>query len=308
MIRCSGLSKNYEDHLALDTLDLDVEAGDAFGFIGPNGAGKTTTIRILATLLEPTEGEAEVGGFDVVREPDEVRRLLGYMPDKFGVYDGMRVWEYLDFYAAAYRTPREARSKLIDDVLELTDLGPKRDAFVEALSTGMRQRLCLSKTLLHDPKVLILDEPASGLDPRARIELKELLRELTRMGKTLFVSSHILPELSDFCNKVGILEKGNLVASGSVEAILEQLGGARSMRVKVLREVEKAAELLTGIEGVVEVRKEGELLKFDFSGDLEGLAELAQHLVESGHGLVEFHEEKTNLEKIFLQVTRGEVA
>ncbi|MGE0489581.1 MAG: ABC transporter ATP-binding protein [Vulcanimicrobiota bacterium] len=307
MIICKGLSKTYDDHQALENLDLFVEAGDAYGFIGPNGAGKTTTIRILATLLEPTEGTAEVGGYSVDTHPDDVRRLLGYMPDKFGVYDGMRVWEYLDFYAAAYRIPRPDRAKLLADVLELTDLGHKREAFVESLSAGMRQRLCLSKTLLHDPQVLILDEPASGLDPRARIELKELLRELTRMGKTLFVSSHILPELSDFCNKVGILESGQLVASGEVEAILGQLGGARALSIKVLRELEKAAQTIESVAQTENVRIEKNQILLDFHGDLEAMADLSALLVEANHGLIEFHEEKTNLEKIFLQVTRGQV-
>src|ERR1017187_8521416 len=198
VIECRNLTKVYGNHVALNNLNLKLSPGDAFGFIGPNGAGKTTTIRILATLLEPTRGEAFVGGYSVLQEPDEVRRILGYMPDQFGIYDGMRASEYLDFFAAAYRVPKVKRQGLIKDVLEITDLTQKRDSFVESLSTGMKQRLCLAKTLLHDPQVLLLDEPASGLDPRARIELKELIRELSRMGKTLCVSSHILPELADF--------------------------------------------------------------------------------------------------------------
>ncbi len=312
MIECHGLSKTYGSHKALHDLNLRLESGDAFGFIGPNGAGKTTTIRILSTLLDPTEGDALVGGFSVVREPDEVRRVLGYMPDHFGIYDGMRAWEYLDFFAAAYRVPRSQRKKLIGDVLELTDLQHKKDAFVEALSTGMRQRLCLAKTLLHDPSVLVLDEPASGLDPRARIELKELIRELTRMGKTLFVSSHILPELADFCTKVGILECGRLLASGSVEEILGEGARARRVRVRVLGDAEAAGAWLQAREGVAELAHEpGEKVhsfRFALTGDLEQLADLFEGLSQTGLRPIEFAEEKTDLEQVFLQVTTGAVA
>ncbi|MBI3928317.1 MAG: ABC transporter ATP-binding protein [Armatimonadetes bacterium] len=307
-MECVGLGKSYGEQTALNDLNLSIQPGDAFGFIGPNGAGKTTTIRILATLAEPSAGDARVGGYSVREEPDEVRRLLGYMPDSFGVYDGMRVWEYLDFYAAAYRVPRVKRAALIDDVLALTDLTVKKDAFVEGLSTGMKQRLCLSKTLLHDPQVLLLDEPASGLDPRARIELKELLRELTRMGKTLFVSSHILPELSDFCNKVGILEAGRLLACGEVEQILSQLSSRRHLAVKVLRQMESARKLIESFPGAGEVREYRGALRFEFDGELEDMALLSERLVADGHGLVGFHEEKSDLEQIFLKVTKGTVA
>ncbi|MEW6277857.1 MAG: ABC transporter ATP-binding protein [Candidatus Eremiobacterota bacterium] len=308
MIDCRALSKFYGHHKALYNLCLKVDQGDAFGFIGPNGAGKTTTIRILATLHEPTEGEAYVGGYSVTEEPDEVRRILGYMPDHFGVYDGMRVWEYLEFFAAAYRVERNRRRKLVDDVLELTDLGKRRDSFIETLSTGLKQRVCLAKTLLHDPAVLILDEPASGLDPRARIELKELLRELTRMGKTLFVSSHILPELADFCNHVGILENGRLLVSGEVNEIQESLGRGRKMRVRVLRDAEAAAKIVEESPETLEVELEQNLIRFEFRGPLEQLAELTERLVERKVGLVEFAEEKTNLEDIFLKVTGAEGA
>lgn len=304
MIECRGLTKDYGTQLALSNLCLKVEAGDAFGFIGPNGAGKTTTIKILATLQEPTEGEAFVGGYSVIEQPDEVRRVLGYMPDQFGVYDGMRVWEYLEFFAAAYRVERPRRRKLVDDVLELTDLGKRRDSFIETLSTGLKQRVCLAKTLLHDPAVLILDEPASGLDPRARIELKELLRELTRMGKTLFISSHILPELADFCNKVGILEKGKLLVSGDVHEIQAGLGRGRMMRVRVLRDQEAALKLVDEFNASHRAElADGEIL-FEYVGELEKLAELSEQLVR--FGLVEFAEEKTDLEDLFLSVTGGE--
>jgi ABC-2 type transport system ATP-binding protein len=310
VIVCRHLSKSYGTFSALENLNLQIDKGDTFGFIGPNGAGKTTTIRILSTLLEPSDGEATVAGYSVVERPDEIRRVLGYMPDKFGVYDGMKVWEYLDFFAGAFRLPRTSRPQLINDVLELTDLGHKRDFFVEALSTGMRQRLCLAKTLLHDPQVLILDEPASGLDPRARIEMRELLKELTRMGKTIMISSHILPELSDFCNRVGILEAGKLLAAGKVDDIMGSLQSERRITVRLLRNAEQAAEWLQNEEtvaGLDLVAGSPAKLKFGFSGDLDAMAELSQRLATAEYGLVGFEEQKTDLEDLFLRVTKGEV-
>jgi ABC-2 type transport system ATP-binding protein len=308
LIECRGLSKSYGDFVALEDLNLQIDRGDTFGFIGPNGAGKTTTMRILSTLLEPTSGEAKVGGISVVENPDEIRKLLGYMPDKFGVYDGMKVWEYLDFFAGAYRLPSEARPQAVADVLELTELSQKREFFVEALSTGMRQRLCLAKTLLHDPQVLILDEPASGLDPRARIEMRELLRELTRMGKTIMISSHILPELADFCNMIGVLEAGKLITAGRVDDIMATLQSDRQISVSLLRNGEKAAELLEGDEHVSDLEHDGEnpnRLSFAFAGDLEALAVVAHKLAAPEFGLVGFEEEKTDLEDLFLRVTEG---
>src|SRR6266851_2215071 len=246
MIEIKHLRKEYKDkpEPAVKDLCLELEQGDIFGFIGPNGAGKTTTIKMLATLLTPTAGTAYVNGIDVVRQPELVRAVVGYMPDFFGVYDDIKVWEYLDFFAAAYRIPKDKRPQIIDDVLTLTDLNVKKDSYVESLSRGMKQRLCLAKTLVHDPKVLLLDEPASGLDPRARIEIKELLKELKNMGKTIIISSHILPELADFCNKIGIIEQGELVVSGEVQAIMQQLSGAHVYELKVAEDLDGAAELL----------------------------------------------------------------
>src|SRR6266849_2247593 len=225
VIQIRHLRKEYKDLVAVKDLNLELEQGDIFGFIGPNGAGKTTTIKMLATLLIPTAGSAFVNGIDVVRHPEQIRSIVGYMPDFFGVYDDIKVWEYLDFFAAAYRIPRDKRPHIIDDVLVLTDLTVKKYAYVESLSRGMKQRLCLAKTLVHDPKVMLLDEPASGLDPRARIEIRELLKELKAMGKTIIVSSHILPELADFCNKIGIIEKGEMIISGDVNEIVRQMAG-----------------------------------------------------------------------------------
>jgi ABC-2 type transport system ATP-binding protein len=308
MIECLGLTKAYGDFVALEALDLSIERGDTFGFIGPNGAGKTTTMRILSTLLEPTGGVAKVGGISVVEYPDEIRKLLGYMPDKFGVYDGMKVWEYLDFFAGAYRLPKEARVQAINDVLELTELGQKRDFFVEALSAGMRQRLCLAKTLLHDPQVLILDEPASGLDPRARIEMRELLRELTRMGKTIMISSHILPELADFCNRIGVLEAGRLITAGRVDDIMATLQSDRRITVRLLRNGERATEVLEADENVSDLETKTDSpvnITFAFAGELEALAELAHKLADPEFGLIGFEEQKTDLEDLFLRVTEG---
>jgi len=293
--------------MAIENIDLVVEKGDTFGFIGPNGAGKTTTMQILSTLLEPTSGEAKVGGYSVVEYPDEIRKLLGYMPDQFGVYDGMKVWEYLDFFAGAYRLPKSARAQSVSDVLELTELSQKREFFVEALSTGMRQRLCLAKTLLHDPQVLILDEPASGLDPRARIEMRELLKELTRMGKTIMISSHILPELADFCNRIGVIEAGKLITAGRVDDIMDSLQAGRRITVKLLKNTTQAAEWLQDQQHVsgIDFEEGRSTIAFEFSGELEELALLSQHLAEPNYGLIGFEEEKTDLEDIFLKVTEG---
>ncbi len=310
MIECRGLTKSYAGVSALQGLDLKLEPGDAFGFIGPNGAGKTTTIRILATLQEPTGGEAWICGHSVLTEADKVRQVLGYMPDQFGLYEGLRCWEYLEFYAAAYQVEEKRWPALIDEVLELTDLSGKRDSYVETLSTGMRQRLCLAKTLLHDPQVLLLDEPASGLDPRARIELKLLLKELSRMGKTLLVSSHILPELADFCTKVGILEHGRMLACGPVQSILDQLSGPRyRLRLKLLRPGPQ-------LEGLLETRLAPRDLQMEDEGvvtlstdaDLETQAECLEQLVRDGFRPVEFAQLQTDLEQVFLEVTQGSLS
>ena len=226
MIEVRGLTKIYDGLRAVQNLNFNVSAGDIFGFIGPNGAGKTTTIRILATLILPSAGEAWICGQDVVKRPEAVREVMGYMPDHWGVYPDLRVREYLEFFAASYGIPRRERARAVDGVMELTDLGGLSDRLAGALSKGMRQRLCLAKTLIHDPQLLILDEPADGLDPRARIELRELLRELARMGKTVLISSHILTELSDLVTSVGIVERGELLMSGPVDEIVARLAGA----------------------------------------------------------------------------------
>ncbi|HOJ22278.1 MAG TPA: ABC transporter ATP-binding protein, partial [Armatimonadota bacterium] len=274
------------------------------------GAGKTTTIKMLATLLRPTSGTATIAGFDIVREPEAVRAVIGYMPDFFGVYDDIKVWEYLDFFAAAYKIPTERRHHVVQDVLELTDLTGKRDAYVEELSRGMKQRLCLAKTLVHDPKVLLLDEPASGLDPRARIEIKELLKELKSMGKTILISSHILPELADFCNKIGIIEKGKLVISGGVQEIMRQVRGGRVLLVRVLDEPDRAIELLETMEGILSasVDEVHSAIRIEFAGDETAQHALLRRLIENGVRVQSFDEVQTDLEEIFMKVTRGIVS
>src|SRR5688500_7567665 len=243
---------------------------------------------MLATLLRPTSGRAFIDGVDVTREPEKVRGIIGYMPDNFGVYDDIKVWEYLDFFAAAYKIPRDKRPRIIDDVLELTDLTVKKDSYVEELSRGMKQRLCLAKTLVHDPQVLLLDEPASGLDPRARIEIKELLKELKSMGKTIIISSHILPELSDFCNKIGIIEQGELVVSGDVQAIMQQVSGGWVYELRVADDAEGAAAMLESRPDVRAVKAVDGVLKIDYTADPGEVYQLLRDLLVSGFKVLSF--------------------
>lgn len=307
MLEVQHLRKEYRNLTAVKDLSFRLEQGDIFGFIGPNGAGKTTTIKILATLLRPTAGRAIIDGIDVARFPEAVRAIIGYMPDFFGVYDDIKVWEYLDFFAAAYKIPRAKRAGIIDDVLELTDLTVKKEAYVEELSRGMKQRLCLAKTLIHDPKVLLLDEPASGLDPRARIEIKELLKELKSMGKTIIISSHILPELADFCNKIGIIEQGELVVSGDVQAIMQQVTGGHVYELKVVEDLEGAAAMLEARPDVRAARPVDGALKIDYAGDPAEVYQLLRDLLVAGFKVQSFSEQETDLEDIFMKVTRGAV-
>ena len=307
MVEVRHLRKEYDKTVAVKDLNLTLEQGDIFGFIGPNGAGKTTTIKILATLLQPTRGSACIDGIDIREHPDAVRAVIGYMPDFFGVYDDMRVWEYLDFFAAAYKISPERRPRLVNDVLELTDLLSKRDSFVEELSRGMKQRLCLAKTLVHDPKVLLLDEPASGLDPRARIEIKELLRELKSMGKTILISSHILPELADFCTKVGIIEQGQLVVCGAVEDIMREVMGGKTLVVKLFEGHEEAVRILSAQPGVRMASVIDGTIQVETDSDTDN-ATLARALFAQGLNVQSFSEQAADLEDIFLKVTRGAVA
>lgn len=311
IVEIKGLTKQYDSVTALKDLNLTVEEGEVFGFIGPNGAGKTTTMRILTTLLKPTSGHAYIAGYSVIDEPQAVRRIIGYMPDFFGVYDDMKVWEYLDFFAACYDVPLQQRRGMIDDLLALVDLGHKRNEYVESLSRGMKQRLCLARTLAHDPRILILDEPASGLDPRARIEMRELLRELKNMGKTIFFSSHILSEVADICTSIGIMEAGEMVAYGNLEDMRRQLQVHRLIQVRVLgdpaalKALLLADELVQKIMDGTEVELTPDVVRFDFLGDDQQLSELLQKLIANGIQVISFSEEVGDLEDVFMLVTKG---
>ena len=308
MLEVKSLRKEFGNLVAVKDVSFQLAPGDVFGFIGPNGAGKTTTIKMLATLLEPTAGTATLNGIDIVRYPEEVRPLLGYMPDFFGLYEGITVTEYLEFFAAAYRIPRSQRAQIIQNVLELTDLTVKKDAYVETLSRGMQQRLCLAKSLVHDPLLLLLDEPASGLDPRARIEIKELIRELGAMGKIVLVSSHILPELADFCNKIGIIEKGELLVWGPVDEIIAQLQPARVLQIRVLDDPEPLANYLEDTPHITHLALQNGYVEVHFTGGLEEQAELLAKLIRDGFRVVSLTESSLDLEDVFMQITRGEVS
>ena len=305
MIKTEGLTKVYGTLHAVHNLTLELSEGDLFGYIGPNGSGKTTTMRILATLLQPTWGEASVGGYSIYTHPKEIRRIIGYMPDFFGVYDDMKVIEYLEFFAAAYRIQGPARRKVCDDVLGLVDLGYKRDAFVTSLSRGMTQRLGLARVLLHDPKVLILDEPASGLDPRARIEIRGLLKELRKLGKTIMVSSHILPELADICNKVGMIECGVMKEFGTVADLMKRVRPRTILLVGVAGNAEPAARLLEQSKLVDGVELRDGHIRLTLAEGASDYSELSTVLVQAGHKLTLFKEEEINLETAFMALTKG---
>ena len=307
LVTARGLVKRYDGTLALGGLDLDIGAGEIFGLVGPNGAGKTTTLRILATLLVPTAGDAEIAGASVRRNPDAVRRVLGYMPDTFGVYDDMKVWEYLDFFGRCHGLPADRRRRMIGDLLELVDLGSKRDSYVATLSRGMQQRLCLAHALVHDPSVLVLDEPASGLDPRARVELRELLRELRTLGKTILISSHILPELEELCTSLAIIDGGRVLAQGSLAEIEARLRIGSVLRVRVLGDADDVVAARAHLAGdpavaAAEVVGEG-LVEVGFTGDDEGAARLLAGAVAAGVRVVSFARAASDLEELFLQVT-----
>lgn len=308
MIETRDLTKMYGELYALNRLNLKLDQGDVYGFIGPNGAGKTTTMRILATLLNPSWGEATVCGYSIYNSSREIRKLIGYMPDFFGVYDDMKVSEYLEFFAAAYRIQGIDRKRKCDEVLELVDLGYKRDALVTSLSRGMTQRLGLARVLLHDPMVLLLDEPASGLDPRARIDMRALLKRLRSMGKTILVSSHILPELADICNKIGIIERGQLLFDGDVETAIRQVRQNTVIHVGVeTNKLPEAAKLLKKMDGVfsIEERESVDYLRVTLAQNLKDGSFIADALVHAGFKLKTLHEEDVNLEDVFMGITKG---
>ena len=316
MIKTEDLTKQYGKLFALKNLTLELNEGDLFGFIGPNGSGKTTTMKMLATLLQPTYGEAYVCGLSIYTKPKEIRRLIGFMPDFFGVYDDMKVIEYLEFFAAAYRVRGEARRKICNEVLELVDLGYKREALVTSLSRGMTQRLGLARVLLHDPQVLLLDEPASGLDPRARIEIRELLKRLGGRGKTIMVSSHILPELADVCNKVGIIERGELLVDARVEDVMKRVRDQVVVLVELAepkdenfgKKIDECAKFLTDdaiVESVEKTKNDALRVLIEKGKGLDDYSALLTRLIERGFRIRSFREEEVNLETAFMTLTRG---
>ena len=305
VIKTVDLTKKYGDSFAIQAIELDLEPGDLFGFIGPNGAGKTTTMRILATLLNPTWGEAYVCGNSIYTKPKESRRLVGYMPDFFGVYDDMKVIEYLEFFAAAYRIRGPQRRKVCDEKLELVDLDFKRDAYANTLSRGQTQRLGLARVLLHDPQVLLLDEPLSGLDPRARIEMRSVLRRLGQQGKTIMVSSHILPELADICNKVGIIDRGVMSVNATVADVMKQVRQRIVLHIEVTGDQNAAGKLLEQHDAVDGVELNKGLLVVSLKPEVSDYADLSPLLIQAGHKIKLFREEEFNLESAFMALTKG---
>jgi ABC-2 type transport system ATP-binding protein len=311
IVETRRLVKRYDDQVAVAGIDLVIGPGEIYGLVGPNGAGKTTTMKILATLLAPTAGEAFVTGIPVVADPTEVRRRIGYMPDFYGVYDDLRVWEYLDFFARCYDVPARRRGPMIGELLEIVGLVDKRDAYVESLSRGMRQRLCLAHTLVHDPALLILDEPASGLDPRARVEMREILRELRGMGKTILVSSHILPELGEMCTRIAIIDHGRVLRAGTIEEIERSLHAVAQLQIDLLGDAgaRDAAMAWIGtdprVTSVLPLDGTDSVCRIEvhFDGPPEAQAELLRRMIEAGYHVVGFSQATSDLEEIFLKVT-----
>ncbi len=307
-IETINLSRKFEKLTAVNSLNLQVPTGSLFGLIGPNGAGKTTTLRMLAGLLDPSNGEIRINNVTTNDGWHDIRRQIGYMPDFFGVYEDMLVWEYLDFFARCYEIHRQRRKQMTNDLLELVDLSDKRDVYVQSLSRGMRQRLCLAHILVHDPTVLLLDEPASGLDPRARVEMRELLRELKAMGKTIIVSSHILTELAEMCDFIGIIEHGHLVTSGTVDEISRQAHQGRIIQIKTISGLDMIKNILTNQPGVGNIFSVNGALEIEFNGDDEATASLLESLIKANIRVTSFAETASDLEETFLRLTKGDVA
>ena len=312
IVEIRELSKSFGKRHAVNNVSFNIENGEIFGLVGPNGAGKTTTMRMLVTLLKPDKGEIFVGGHSIRKFPNEARRVIGFMPDSFGVYGDMTVQEYLDFFGACFKIPPNQRVHLINDLLDLVDLGHRRDDMVDSLSRGLQQRLGLARVLIHDPGILVLDEPASGLDPRARVEIRELLLEVARLGKTILFSSHILADVGELCTRVGILEDGKLVALGTLEQLNERLMTHRQIHIGLIDHKEEAQAALQGMAGVADVRLLDNLgrasLEVDFTGDDEAIHQLLAKLLEQGFPVVHFSEENNNLEDVFMRATKGIVS
>lgn len=302
MLKTEKLSKCYGKFLALDELNLEIDTGKLHGFVGPNGAGKTTTMRILATLLPASGGNAWVDGINVQEHPKRVRRIVGYMPDFFGVYDGLKVHEYLDFYGSCYEIPYRERTQMANQLLELVFLTDKRDVYVDTLSRGMKQRLCLARSLIHDPSLIILDEPASGMDPRARLEMKGILRTLKDLNKTILISSHILPELAELCDSLSIIDRGHLIFSGSMDDLSSHMQKESPVIIRIEGETEEAVLLLKETHGVtgIEMDEEG-AIRVDFDGNMVAML---QKLIQADVRVYDFHRAPVNLETVFMEVTQ----
>ncbi|MBZ4645798.1 MAG: transporter ATP-binding protein [Clostridia bacterium] len=305
MLVVENLTKKYGKFLAVNGLSLEIPKGHIFGFVGPNGAGKTTTMKIIAGLMQPTSGKVFIDGVDVTRNVKKVREKIGYMPDFFSVYDDLKVDEYLDFYCAAYKIHASQRKKIIDDLLELVELSHKREAYVDSLSRGMKQRLCLARSLVHNPSLLILDEPASGLDPRARIEMKEILKELKNMGKTILISSHILPELAELCTSIGVIENGKMIVSGSVEEIMLQSSTSRTLKIKVLGNIDMAIKVIKEQPMVDNIVRNTDNIEVGFNGNEEEASKMLSELVKNNVKITFFGEVQKNLEDVFMKITKG---
>ncbi len=305
MLTIKNLVKKYGKFTAVDNLNLHINKGSIYGFVGPNGAGKTTTMKIIAGLLSATSGSVMINGEEVVKNPRLLREKIGYMPDFFGVYDNLKVTEYMNFYAGTYYIPYKERKDIIDNLLEIVDLTDKKDSYVDSLSRGMKQRLCLARSLIHDPELLILDEPASGLDPRARVEMKEVLKQLREMGKTIIISSHILPELAEMCTEIGIIDRGKLSAEGTVNHIMQQLTKKRIINVKPFENNEKLIKLLSEKPFISEIIENTDDVEFAFDGDDKELSLLLKNIIIEDIPIISFKEKEGNLEEIFMQITGG---
>lgn len=300
------LNKKYGKFTALDSLSMNITENSIFGFVGPNGAGKTTTMKIMAGLLKADSGGIYINGEDILKNPKSIRDKIGYMPDFFGVYDDLKVSEYMDFYAGTYYIPYAERGTLIDNLLEVVDLTDKKDTYVDSLSRGMKQRLCLARSLIHDPELIILDEPASGLDPRARVEMKEILKELREMGKTIIVSSHILPELAEMCSEIGIIDHGKLVTQGTVNEIMNRINKKRLVKVKLSKGKVNLIRLLKEQSTVKEITENTDNVEFAFEGTNDNLTSILRNIIMNGIPIYSFAENEGNLEEIFMTVTGGE--
>ncbi len=306
MLSIKNLNKRYGRFQAVTNLNLEVPEGEIFGFVGPNGAGKTTTMKIMCGLLRATSGEITLDGVDVIRDSKKIKEKIGYMPDFFGVYDDLKVSEYLEFYASIYNIKGQARKKITDDLLELVDLSHKRDAYVDSLSRGMKQRLCLARSLVHNPGLLVLDEPASGMDPRARVEMKEILKNLKGMGKTIIISSHILPELAELCTSIGIIDKGSMVISGSVADIMQQVYSKKVVKLKVRGKLDDAVMILKEYPFIDKLATGEDTIQAGFEGGDEDMSRVLAALVTRGIPVVSFAQLDGNLEDVFMKVTKGD--